>query len=111
MAPLTMQTTASDERVVVALSGELDLHGATLLDPELARIAEDPGASPVVLDLRELEFMDSSGLRSVMVADATLRRTGRRMVLVRGGDSVQRVFEVTRMEDRLQFVDDPSDLP
>ena len=110
MAPLTVSTTASDELVLVALAGELDLRGATILDPELERIAGEPADTPVVLDLRGLEFMDSSGLRSVMVADATLRRTGRRMVLVRGGDSVQRVFEVTRMEDRLQFVDDPSDL-
>jgi len=110
MAPLTVQTTASDDRVLVALSGELDLRGATVLDPELERIAGDPGASPVVLDLRGLEFMDSSGLRSVMVADATLRRAGRRMVLVRGAESVHRVFTVTRMDDRLQFVDDPAEL-
>jgi anti-sigma B factor antagonist len=110
MAPLTVSTTVSDALALVALRGELDLRGATILDPELARIAETSPGAPVVLDLRGLEFMDSSGLRSIMVAEAALRAAGRSMVLVRGGESVQRVFEVTRMDDRLRFVDDPAEL-
>ena len=59
-----------------------------------------------MLDLRGLEFMDSSGLRLVITAEARLREAGRRLVLVRGNDTVQRVFEITKMVDRLDFVDD-----
>ena len=110
MAPLTFQTTEAPDHVRVALTGELDLRGASQLDPELARIAGEQGPEVVALDLRGLEFMDSSGLRSVMVADASLRQAGRRLVLIRGGESVQRVFAVTRMEGRMTFVDDPSEL-
>jgi hypothetical protein len=39
-----------------------------------------------------------------------LREAGLRLVLVRGGETVQRVFEITRMAERLDFVDDPEDV-
>jgi anti-anti-sigma factor len=63
----------------------------------------------VVLDLRRLEFLDSSGLRSVALAQRRLAGAGRHLVLVRGRETVQRVFEITRMDERLQFVDEPAE--
>lgn len=108
MAPLSLRTDATADRVLVTLEGELDVDGATLLDPELARIAAEPGPPTVIVDLRDLEFLDSSGLRSVMLADQTMRAVGRRLLLVRGPEGVQRVFQITRMEERLAFVDDPA---
>jgi hypothetical protein len=42
-----------------------------------------------------------------VVAARRLEEGGRRLVLVRGGQSVQRVFEITRMTERLEFVDAP----
>ena len=61
----------------------------------------------VALDLRELDFLDSSGLRLVIVCDRRLAEAARRLVLVRGSQPVQRVFEITRMTERLDFVDAP----
>jgi anti-anti-sigma factor len=49
--------------------------------------------------------MDSSGLRLVVLADMRARDAGRRFALVRGPETVHRVFEITRMSDRLDFVD------
>ena len=60
--------------------------------------------------MRGLEFMDSSGLRLVVVADMRAREAGRRFSLVRGDETVHRVFEITRMSDRLDFVDGPEDV-
>lgn len=110
MPALTVDISETGGAVLVALGGELDVRGSSILDPELARIATEPGPEAVVLDLRGLRFMDSSGLRSVVVADAALRAAGRRLVLVRGDHEVHRVFAVTRMDERLEFVDDPGDL-
>ena len=90
-----------------APTGELDLPGAAVLEDELARVEAEPDLGTIVLDLRGLEFMDSSGLRLVVTADLRLREAGRRLVLVRGDENVQRVFEITRMAERLTFVDDP----
>jgi anti-anti-sigma factor len=53
--------------------------------------------------------MDSSGLRLVVLADMRAREAGRRFALVRGKETVHRVFEITRMSDRLDFVEDPEE--
>ena len=108
MPALSFDITETAEAVVVALAGELDVRGSAALDPELRRLASEPGPPVLVLDLRGLRFMDSSGLRTVVMADSALRAEGRRLELVRGEPEVQRVFEVTRMDERLTFVDDPS---
>lgn len=96
---------ARDRIAVVALSGELDVAGAGLLELELARVAADHDPATLVLDLSGLEFMDSTGLRIVVLADERARAQDRRLTLVRGPQDVQRVFEITRMTDRLHFVD------
>jgi anti-sigma B factor antagonist len=105
VAPLDFDTTLSAGDAVIALSGELDLSGAPMLDEEIGRLAKADGVERVVLDLRRLEFLDSSGLRSVALAQRRLTGAGRAFVLVRGVETVQRVFEITRMDERLRFVD------
>jgi anti-sigma B factor antagonist len=96
---------------VVTLRGELDLPATAQLEPELERLADEPGVDAVALDLRELDFLDSSGLRLVIVSARRLAESDRRLVLVRGAQAVQRVFEITRMTERLEFVDAPEHVP
>jgi anti-anti-sigma factor len=107
MSRFGYETHARDTMAVVALRGELDLLSSAELEPELERLVAEPGVDVLALDLRELEFLDSSGLRLVVVTERSLRDAGRRLVLVRGRQPVQRVFEITRMIDRLEFVDAP----
>ena len=110
MATLEFQTTRNGTVAVVAATGELDLSGATVLEAELERLAAEPELGTVVLDLRGLEFLDSSGLRLIVLADMRAREAGRRFALVRGPDTVHRVFEITRMSERLDFVARPEDV-
>ena len=110
MANLDFETTRSGTVAVIAPTGELDLSGAALLEDELDRLASESELSTLVLDLRQLEFMDSSGLRLVVLADMRAREAGRRFVLVKGAETVHRVFEITRMSERLEFVADPEEL-
>src|SRR3954452_24739451 len=108
VAPLGFDTTLSSAGdALIALTGELDLSGAPALEHEIAKLAARPDVERVILDLRGLEFLDSSGLRVVALAERLLGGGGRSLVLVRGNENVQRVFEITRMVERLQFVDDP----
>ena len=95
--------------VQIALRGELDLSSAAKLQEELRRVE---AASPpvLVLDLSKLVFLDSTGLRCLVTADERARADGRRVVIVRGPDPVQRVFSITRLEERLEMVDDVSAL-
>jgi anti-sigma B factor antagonist len=110
MANLDFETTRNGTVAVIAPTGELDLSGAALLEDELDRLASESEVSTLVLDLRRLEFMDSSGLRLVVLADMRAREAGRRFVLVKGAETVHRVFEITRMSERLEFVAGPEEL-
>lgn len=104
-----MSLTASLDRtrdaVVVAVAGELDLATAPILQERITA-AQELQPPLLVLDLRELTFMDSTGLRIVLAADSAARREVRRLVVVRGPDSVHRVFLMALLDKRLELVDD-----
>jgi anti-anti-sigma factor len=104
LGALTMRSTRDGGAHVIALSGELDLAGAGLLEDELLRV-EATDAAQIVMDLRELEFIDSTGVRLVYMADARARSSDGRLTIRRGPSRVHRIFELTDLADRLPFVD------
>ena len=75
--------------------------------PNWTRLYDEFRLDVIALDLRGLDFLDSSGLRTIVLTGTQLADEDRRLVLVRGSQSVQRVFEITRMTERLEFVDAP----
>jgi len=103
-------TNGSGSQVEVAIHGELDLATAHQLDAEFARIAELDGVELVVVDLRELVFLDSTGLESIVKFDATARARGIGLAVVRGPRAVERLFAVMQLDQRLRIVDDPAQL-
>ncbi len=107
MEILDVRSEDRDGVVHVALRGELDLSSTAKLQEELDRV-EAGAPQTLVLDLSKLVFLDSTGLRCLVTADERGREGGRRVVIVRGPDPVQRVFSITRLEERLEMVDDAS---
>ena len=105
MEILDVRTEDRDGLVHVALVGELDLSTVPKVQEELRRV-EASSPATLVVDLSKLTFLDSTGLRCIVTADERAREGGRRMVIVRGPNAVQRVFTITRLEDRLEMVDD-----
>ena len=91
---------------LVALRGELDLSTTPKVEHALARL-ESNGASVIIIDLRGLTFLDSSGLRLILEADGRARREDRRLLVVPGPREVQRVFRVTLTDARIEFIGDP----
>lgn len=87
----------------MAAIGELDLASAGLLARELDKLRRS-GARHIVLDLRRLELIDSTGLRLVLESDALARADGHRFSLVSGPPAVQRVFEISGVLEQLRFV-------
>jgi anti-sigma B factor antagonist len=106
-SPFDVTITEQGDAVRVALSGELDISSAPRLQDDLARVEAD-GPATIVLDLSGLAFMDSTGLRLLIGADARAREAGRRLVLIQGNEMVQRVLRVTRLDERLEIVPDAS---
>ena len=91
------------------MAGELDLASAGDLETGLKAL-ESSKPELIVLDLRELEFMDSTGLRAILAADARAKELGARLVVVQGSENIQRVFQVTRLHERVEIVSDPSEV-
>jgi anti-sigma B factor antagonist len=102
---LEVTTAERDGFVHVSLLGELDLSTVGKVQEELRRV-EKSSPPTVVIDLSRVTFLDSTGLRCIVTADERARDEGRRLVIVRGPDPVQRVFSITRLEERLEMVDD-----
>jgi anti-sigma B factor antagonist len=94
---------------VLTVTGELDLRTSPELEERLSR-AFDAGAELVILDLRGIEFMDSTGLRVLLSAHQHAHESGRRFALVRGADQVERVLTLTGVRDLLTVVDAPEEL-
>jgi anti-sigma B factor antagonist len=87
--------------------GELDLDTAPQLEEAIAALAED--CPRLVLDLRGLTFMDSTGLRLVIRWDAAARRDGFDFAIVPGPEVVQRVIRLTGMDDQLTVSEPPTE--
>lgn len=107
MTNLSLDVRSGSDRVVVGLSGELDMAEITRLRQELEQI--EAARPPVlVLDLRRLKFIDSSGLRFVVEADLRARKDGRRVMIVPGEEPVHRVFLIALLDKRLDFIEPPA---
>jgi len=89
---------------VVAPVGEVDLFSADEVRAALALRPKE--CDVVVLDLRELTFFDTSGMRLVVETFQELAGTSTRFAILRGSADVQRPFAIARLEDRLPFFDD-----
>jgi anti-sigma B factor antagonist len=86
----------------VKLAGEFDISGRDLADEVLASACD---AGKIVLDLSELEFIDSMGIHFVVTAYQSAEAAGREFRIVRGGPEVDRVFKLVGLSDVLPFED------
>ena len=93
---------------VVVLTGDLDI--ASEADATAAFSAAIGDGGVLVADLRELAFLDSTGVRVLLTADLQAKERGVRFGVARSDGMVRRLLEVTRIEQRFPVVDDPAEL-
>ena len=104
---LTVQR-PDDETVHVIVHGALDLVRAYDFDDAMRRIERDAPAR-LLLDLRPLEFLDTTGLSRLLAVQRRCRRARRRLVLVRGPLAVQRIFAMCS-DEQFELVGDPAEV-
>ncbi len=93
------------DAVVITLEGELDLASASKLEDELLSV-EATKPRRLVIDLSGLTFMDSTGMRTLALAQRrSLSDGGPELALRRGPHQVQRVFELTGSTETFAFED------
>lgn len=109
MTILEVETRPGDGLVQVMLRGELDLSTVERVETELGAV-EAGEEKLLVLDLSGLTFLDSTGLRLMVTADQRAQKDGRRLVIIKGPDTVQRVFSITKLDETFEMVDDLSEV-
>lgn len=87
----------------VALSGELDIATADQLTSALEGVTPARGER-VVIDLTDVAFMDSTGLRVLIAANGAASEGGYELLIVTGDSPAKRVLELTRMDEHMQVV-------
>ncbi len=102
-----LEVRSQGKATIIAVSGELDLASSPALQEELDRASD---SDMMIIDLRELDFMDSTGLSVLVRAHQRAEEQGRRLAMVKGPQQVQRLLSLTGVADRLTVVDRPEEL-
>ena len=84
------------------LEGELDMAAVAAFEVYLYD-AEREAAGPIVLDLRDLTFLDCSGLHSLVSASERIAAAGGKLMVVPGPRQIQRLFQLTRVDMLFEF--------
>ncbi|HEY1689164.1 MAG TPA: STAS domain-containing protein [Solirubrobacteraceae bacterium] len=105
---LRIDVRQEQDRAILALSGEFDLVGVPALQREI-ETAETGAAKAIVLDLEELQFMDSTGLRAILSARERAQERGQEFAVTQGSSQVQRLLSVTRVGDHLKIIASPDE--
>jgi anti-anti-sigma factor len=100
LAPLSIRDTVAAQRHTLALTGELDLGSASKLEQAVREVCVS--GSELVIDLRKVTFMDSTGLRVLIVAGALCEENGHELRIIPGED-IQRILEMTGLDRVLPF--------
>jgi anti-sigma B factor antagonist len=107
---LRVDAQSSEDRVVLRLTGELDLASSSIFERALER-PEVTASALLVLDLDELKFVDSTGLRVILMAHEGARARGQEFAITQGSPQVQRLLSITSVAEHMRVIASPDDLP
>jgi anti-anti-sigma factor len=93
-------------RTVLRLNGELDMAAGPALTKVLHEL-QHGDAQEIVVDLRGLRFLDSMGLSALLEAYVAGQDGHRTVSFIRGGRTVHKVFQLTKMDERVTWVEPP----
>jgi anti-sigma B factor antagonist len=99
-ALFTLEVSPERERVRVALAGELDMADAERVVANVRDLL-DRGFRDIALDVRDLTFVDSSGIRALVASTRTAHQRGARLEVVLAPGAVARAVELCCVQDQL----------
>jgi anti-sigma B factor antagonist len=105
--PVEFDTELNDGAATVTLTGELDVSSARSVEDRLIALEDQEAPERVILDLRRLRFIDSTGLSLLINADSRARKAGRRVTIVSGSGPPRRILDTTGLRGRLDVVEEP----
>ena len=103
---LGFESAQRDGVLRVALAGDLDVTTAASVEERLIELEEGDPPERVVLDLRAVRFIDSTGLSLLINAHSRGLKVGRRVTVVSGTGASRRILETTGLQRRLDVVEE-----
>jgi anti-anti-sigma factor len=103
-----LKTATQGTSALITVSGDLDIQAVEQVVDALTQI-ELTKPALLVIDLREISFMDSAGMGVIAAAHSRAVEADRRFVIVRPPPGVRRSFELSRLDEVITTVDDPAD--
>jgi anti-anti-sigma factor len=88
-----------DDIIVIYLAGRLDVHLSSDIEKEINRIIKDNPNVHLLLDLTDVEYMSSSGLRIFVSTMRLLRDNKKQLKLCNINSAVRKIFEVVELMD------------
>ncbi|MCS7204854.1 MAG: STAS domain-containing protein [Leptospiraceae bacterium] len=106
---MNFETSEKNNHIIVALHGRIDVHMATELEAYLNDLIEKHPTKNLVLNLSDVEYMSSSGLRVFVSVMRQLKEKNRQLKLTNLSLPVKRVFEVVELMDMFHIYEDEAD--
>jgi anti-anti-sigma factor len=99
---LAIRAYEEPDRNVLVLSGELDMGGVPAFESAAAQLCA-LGGEEILVDITDVDFIDSSGLRAILTVKALCEDHARRFSMTHGSGQAEKLFELTRLVELLPF--------
>lgn len=96
---MELKTKKINNIVVIYLEGRLDVHLSADVEKEINKIINDDSSSHLLLNLQDVEYMSSSGLRIFVSTMRILKESRRKLALCNMNTAVKKIFEVVELMD------------
>jgi len=96
---MELKTKKINDVIVIYLSGRLDVHLSAEIEREINNIIQNESGSHLLLNLKDVEYMSSSGLRIFVSTMRILKESKRKLKLCEMNSAVKKIFEVVELMD------------
>ena len=94
-----------DNNIIIYLTGRLDVHLSADTEKAINELIKAESSSNFVLNLHDVEYMSSSGLRIFVSTMRILKENKRRLALCNMNNAVKKIFEVVELTDMFDIFD------
>ena len=91
--------------IIIYLKGRLDVHHSAEIEKELGRLIAMESASDFLINMKDVEYISSSGLRIIVLARRILGEKKRKLVLCNINSAIRKIFDVVQLTDMFSIFD------
>ncbi len=102
---MNLETKKIGTIIEIFLSGRLDVHLSASIEKSIDKLIEEEPGTDLLINLKDVEYMSSSGLRIFVSTMRVLKESKRKLVLCHMNDSVKKIFEVVELMDMFDIYD------